>query len=224
MKKKRKILICTTIALVTVFVVGLSVIITNKLSPVTVIYKGKIDHSLRLKYFNDKHDVQLPMAKKLGIKPVANLVAFDKIKGDLTKISNLRGCFVEAKRPYLTPDAAVLLAKIGNDFADSLQARYIADHRIIVTSMFRTEEDVERLMKINKNTVKNSAHLYGTTFDIGWRRYQRYNRFSKRTNSQQLYDVLANVLIALKVQNCCYITQEQSQACFHITVRKNCSN
>jgi hypothetical protein len=55
MKKKRKILICTTIALVTVFVIGLSVIITNKLSPVSVIYKGKIDHSLRLKYFNDKH-------------------------------------------------------------------------------------------------------------------------------------------------------------------------
>jgi hypothetical protein len=183
---------------------------------------GKINHSLRLKYFNDLNNVQLPVAQELGVKPVADAAGLKKIKGELTKVSSSRGCFVSpvGLRPYLTSDAAALLAKIGADFADSLQARNLADHRIIVTSAFRTQKDVAKLMETNGNAVKNSAHQYGTTFDISWRYFLKCNIFAKRAEKQQLQDVLANVLIGLKVQNCCYILQEQLQACYHITVRK----
>jgi hypothetical protein len=217
MKKKRKILICITIVLVTVFIVGLSVIIINKFAPVTVIFKGEIKHSLRLRYFNDEHKVQLPMAEKLGVKPVADDAEFNNIISKLTKVESSRGYNNEAKRPYLVSDAANLIAKIGNDFADSLKVRGLSEHKIIVTSMFRTKEDVAKLKSPTK--IKNSTHLRGTTFDITYKSYKR-SRFSKQVDSQQVYAILVNVLVNLKKQDKCYIIQEIQSPCFHITVRK----
>ena len=53
-----------------------------------------------------------------------------------------------------------------------MEAKGIDRHRIIVTSILRTEEDVERLMNHNSVAVKNSAHRHATTFDISYRHFE----------------------------------------------------
>jgi hypothetical protein len=185
--------------------------------PPTISHGIVIDNNLRYKYLNDKHNKHLPVAEKLGVKPVADNAAFDEIKSKLTQVESSRGYNNEAKRPYLVPKAAALIAKIGNDFADSLEVRGLSEHKIIVTSMFRTMKDVENLKSPTK--IKNSAHLRGTTFDITYRRYKR-GISSKHVDNQQLYAILVNVLVNLKKQGCCYVVQEIKSPCFHITVRK----
>ena len=73
--------------------------------------------------------------------------------------------------PYLIPQAARLLNDIGRQYFDSLHVKGIPLHKIIVTSVLRTEDDVKRLRQRNTNATENSCHLYGTTFDICYNRY-----------------------------------------------------
>jgi hypothetical protein len=182
--------------------------------PPTISHGIVINNNLRYKYFNDKHNKHLPVAEKLGVKPVANNAEFNNIKSKLTRVKSSRGYNNDAQRPYLVPKAAALIAKIGNDFADSLKVRGLSEYEIIVTSMFRTQKDVENLKSPTK--IKNSVHLRGTTFDITYRRYIS----PKHLDNQQLYAILVNVLVNLKKQGCCYVVQEIESPCFHITVRK----
>ena len=52
-----------------------------------------------------------------------------------------------------------------------MDSKGLCDHKIVVTSILRTDEDVERLMKRNNVAVKNSAHRYATTFDVSYRNF-----------------------------------------------------
>ena len=42
-----------------------------------------------------------------------------------------------------------------------------------MTSVLRTQDDVKRLRRRNGNASANSAHFYGTTFDVSWKRFQK---------------------------------------------------
>ena len=80
--------------------------------------------------------------------------------------------------------------------------------------------DVKKLRKSNINSSKNSAHLYGTTFDISWVRYTKTDKDDPiDLDNGQLKMVLASVLRDLKRENRCYVKHERRQGCFHITVR-----
>jgi hypothetical protein len=228
-KKKRHIFRRILLSLLAIIAVGMLLAVSGLFycKAMYVTDSGKINHTLRTKYFNDKNDVQLPAAKRLGVSFVANDAEFETVKKSLTRVRSSRGCFVfpfaigaYRLRPYLTADAAALLRKIGSDFADSLQHRGIARHEIVVTSIFRTQEDVKRLQKSNSNAITNSMYQYGTIFDISWRHFVKYNAFAPSPDSQVLQDVLAHTLAALKTKGYCHIIQEQRQTCYHITVRE----
>ena len=65
------------------------------------------------------------------------------------------------------------LKEIAQKFQEELERAGYREHRIIITSIFRTREDVKALRETNSAASKNSAHMYGTTFDISFTRFNR---------------------------------------------------
>lgn len=174
--------------------------------------------------FGDLNDVHLSSAKKNGIKPVSDREEAEKHIDDLLFIGENRYYSVDKLThsiPYLVPKASALLMAIGMNFQDSLKAKGLDEYKLIVTSVLRTKDDVKRLRKRNSNASMNSAHFYGTTFDIS------YNRFNKVIQADSLAEerdvklklVLSEVLRDLKQADLCYVKYELKQGCFHITAR-----
>ena len=177
--------------------------------------------------YNDQNGVQLKSARKFGIKQtLKNRDAADDVKDSLVQIKN-NSHYSIAKLthsiPYLTNGAAGLLDMIGKNFLDSLESKGLNPNKIIVTSVLRTQEDIDKLQKSNPNSVKNSAHCYATTFDITYARFNKIKfknlRLCESVESELLKKVLGEVLRDLRKQNKCYVKYEVRQRCFHITTR-----
>ena len=171
--------------------------------------------------FNDMNDVHLSSAMSLGINPIhSREEAFD-LGEALCQIEDCDYYSIDSLShsiPFLVPKARDLLDTIGRNFIDSLQSRGGGSYKIIVTSVLRAENDISRLRKKNSNASSNSAHRFGSTFDIAYSRFQRTdNRYT--VADAQLKHLLAEVLLALRKQNKCYIRYEIKQGCFHITAR-----
>jgi hypothetical protein len=176
--------------------------------------------------FPDQNDVQLVSAQRNGVAIVKDRDEAERRKGELVYVGGNPYFFVEEAKssiPYLVPSAAVLLQDIGSVFFDSLQIKGIPLHKIIVTSVLRTQKDVEELRKHNFNAKQNSCHQYATTFDICYNRYktvQDPDGVKRRAvTNDTLKWVLSEVLDDFRNQNRCYIKYEKKQGCFHITVR-----
>lgn len=168
--------------------------------------------------FNDMNDRHLKAAKQCGIRPIYTDADFEKQKGKLSEISSCRDYVVDKLThsiPYLVPRAEELLEKIGHNFRDSLDCKGLPDRKIIVTSVLRTAGTVKQLRKKNVNASANSAHVYGTTFDVAYARYKG----ADKAETDKLKSVLAEVLQDLRQQKKCYVRYEFKQGCFHITVR-----
>jgi hypothetical protein len=169
--------------------------------------------------FNDLNNVQLTTAKKLGLKhPLKNRNEAKTVKKRLVRIRSNKYYTVDNLThsiPYLTEGAAGLLDTIGKNFIDALDKKGLKSNKIIVTSVLRTQEDIKKLQQSgNVNASSNSAHCYGTTFDITYIRYEKTPK-----DSQALKKVLGEVLLDLKKQKKCYVKYEVKQRCFHITSR-----
>ena len=192
--------------------------------------KNKVVQIKELNYatlFNDQNGVQLMSAAKFGImQPLKNRDAANEIKDSLVQIkNNIHYSIAKLTHsiPYLTEGAAGLLDMIGNNFLDSLESKGLNPNKIIVTSVLRTQEDIDKLQKSNPNSVKNSAHCYATTFDITYARYEKIKfknfRRCESVEKETLKKVLGEVLRDLRKQNKCYVKYEVKQRCFHITTR-----
>ena len=177
------------------------------------------------KAFPDQNDVQLISAQKYGVRPVQNRQEAEHRKGELTYIGSNPYYYVDNLKssiPYLVPRAAILLQDIGHNFFDSLQIKGIPLHKIIVTSVMRSKEDVQKLRNHNHNATQNSCHLYGTTVDVCYNRYKTVETTQeprRKVRNDTLKWVLSEVLNDLRLQNRCHIKYEVHQGCFHLTVR-----
>lgn len=177
--------------------------------------------------FKDRNSVHLRVAAKLGIEPLENRKEVKTVKDLLVQIESndrYKVDWLTHSVPYLTHGARSLLEQIGQNFQDSLSARGYEKHRIIVTSVLRTRDDVMRLRKSgNPNAVMNSAHMHGTTFDITYARYDRMFSLKsvvrKRPSHKEMKTILSEVLKDLRIGQKCYIMYEVKQRCFHITSR-----
>lgn len=185
--------------------------------------RGVVSYARSFPDLNDKH---LEAVKAIGIEPVADRTEADRRKKELVHIASNEAYEVDSLThsiPYLVPRAAELLAGIGTNFLDSLESKGLNPNRIIVTSVLRTRDDVKRLRPRNINASANSAHLYGTTFDISWKRFSKVHDEGGRplqdVASDTLKMVLAEVLRDLRAAERCYIKYERKQGCFHISAR-----
>ena len=141
--------------------------------------------------FNDLNDKHLKAARQWGIQPVTSDELLEEQMGKLDKIGSCR------------------------NFQDSLSSKGLSSRKIIVTSVLRTTGNVKKLRKKNVNASANSAHVYGTTFDVAYARYKG----AEKEETDKLKSVLAEVLQDLRKQKKCYVRYEFKQGCFHITVR-----
>lgn len=171
--------------------------------------------------FNDMNDTHLSAAKKIGISPLKSREAVNSATRKLVETNDEEAYTVDNLThsiPFLVPEAAELLSTIGRNFQDSLVMKHLPPHKLIVTSVLRTHSDVKRLRRGNVNSSANSAHCFGTTFDITWKRFLSVHG-ETTDNSDKLKQVLAEVLRDLKKNGSCYVKHEVKQACFHITAR-----
>lgn len=176
--------------------------------------------------FPDTNTVQLSAATKWGVSPVINREDAEARKRELVYIGSNPFYHVDplySSIPYLVPRAAVLLQDIGQAFYDSLYVKGVPLHKMIVTSVLRSQEDVAKLRRRNGNATENSCHLYGTTFDICYNRYKTVEDpdgpHRRAVRNDTLKWVLSEVLRDMRQQNRCYIKYEVKQGCFHMTVR-----
>ena len=176
--------------------------------------------------FPDTNAVQLVAARQWGVSPVKNREDAEARKRELVYIGSNPFYHVDplsSSIPYLVPRAAVLLQDIGQAFFDSLFVKGVPFHKLIVTSVLRSQEDVMKLRGRNVNATENSCHLYGTTFDICYNRYETVEdpqqARRRRVRDDSLKYVLSEVLRDLREQGRCYIKYEVKQGCFHMTVR-----
>ena len=176
--------------------------------------------------FPDTNAVQLVAAQKWGVSPVKNREDAESRKRELVYVGSNPYFHVDplySSIPYLVPKAAVLLQDIGQAFFDSLYVKGVPMHKIIVTSVLRSQEDVAKLRRRNGNATENSCHLYGTTFDICYNRYKTVENpegpARRQVRNDTLKWVLSEVLRDMRNQNRCYIKYEVKQGCLHMTVR-----
>lgn len=176
------------------------------------------------KLFKDLPEKHLSAAQLNGISPMEtrtdtsrciNKLVRLPMELDLYKIDKLTYSV-----PYLVPEASQLLTKICLNFRDSLISKKMPFYKPIITSVTRTKDDVAKLTRRNGNASDNSAHTYGTTFDISWKRFEKIGVVGKNdVSTDRLKFVLGQVLHDLREREKCYIVHERKQACFHITVR-----
>ena len=185
--------------------------------------RGVVSYKRSFPDLNDKH---LEVAKAVGIRPLEDREEAESMKEKLTHITDNEFYVVDSLThsiPYLVPRASALLDTIGSNFLDSLAAKGLNPNQVIVTSVLRTQSDVKRLRRRNGNASANSAHCFGATFDVSWKRFKKVEDEDGRplqdVGSDTLKLVLSEVLRDLRKADKCFIKYELKQGCFHITTR-----
>ena len=170
--------------------------------------------------FADMNETHLEKARAIGLKHIPSK-RDDIDTSRLERIEDDDFLIVDKLRysvPYLTRGAAAELHRIARAFSDSLDAKQFPDYKLVVTSVLRTEEDVNRLRRSgNPNASDNSAHCYGTTYDITYTRYWRELETEEFMQPYELTKVLAEVLRDEKNAGRILVKYERQEHCFHIT-------
>ena len=184
-----------------------------------IYYRKRLPYS---KLFNDLNEQHLNVAKRIGLERVPKNRAEVESEG-LVEIKDNDYYIVYDLRysvPYLTKNAAKELDAIGKAFQDSLRNHGLLDYKLVVSSVLRTEDDVLRLRRSgNPNASANSAHCYGTTFDITYTRYYREDESEAFMQPFELTKVLGEVLRDRRNAGHCLVKYEKQEHCFHITAK-----
>lgn len=170
--------------------------------------------------FNDSNHVHLAQARALGIAPIADDADAWYLGRGLVKVESNSWYLVDELKhsyPYLVPRARQVLDEIGRRFRDSLQARGGGQYRLKVTSVLRTPLTVGKLRRVNRNASGESAHQYATTFDISYSKFICDDSTATRRRFEDLKNLLAEVVDAMRKEGSILVKHERRQACFHIT-------
>lgn len=120
--------------------------------------------------------------------------------------------------PFAIPKAHALIDTIATRFQQKLVNTNLSGTRIMVTSVLRTRSSVARLLRYNRNAIRNSAHLHGTTFDISYATFTG-DHLIDTAEAEYLKEILAQTLFELRKEKKCWVTYEIFQTCFHIVAR-----
>ena len=170
--------------------------------------------------FNDINELHLEKAREVGLKSIPEKRDVVDTK-QLVKVEESDYLTIDELRysvPYLTAGAAAELNRIAKAFNDSLVRKQLPVYKLVCSSILRTEEDVTRLQKSgNPNASDNSAHCYGTTFDITYTKYDREEETDEFMQPFELTKVLGEVLRDEKDAGRILVKYEKKEHCFHIT-------
>lgn len=184
-----------------------------------VYYTRKIPYA---QYFADLNDAHVELAKRVGLSKIPQN-RDEVVSNKLTLVADNEYYVVDSLRysvPFLTKSAAAELSAIGKAFSDSLRRKEFPSYKLVVTSVLRTQADLERLRRSgNPNASDNSAHCYGTTFDISYTRYFREEETDEFMQPYELTKVLAEVLRDHKEAGRLLVKYEKKEHCFHITAK-----
>ena len=173
--------------------------------------------------FDDQNNKHIKYAESIGIAPLDSIEQICSVKNQLCKLRTCRHyriAHLTHSHPYLVPEAAQLLKEIGRDFKRRLRHGGYHPHRIVVTSLLRTKADVAQLMATPEgiNAVRNSAHLYGTTFDVSYANFAPWFGWGEVPSKDVLAHILGETLHGLRSQGRCLVKYERHTDCYHITV------
>ena len=175
--------------------------------------------------FNDLQSKQHDVASCIGLpRPPRDRADAASMRRQLVEIKTCDNYVVDSLThsvPYLIPSAKRELDSIGAEWADILSRNNLPHYRFYVTSVLRTQEDIKYLQRSgNINSVTQSCHCYGTTFDLAYMRYDKVTRTRDYMHEDNLKLVLGQVLLNHQRAGRIYVKYEAKQSCFHITVRK----
>ena len=175
--------------------------------------------------FNDQQARQYAVASQIGLpRPPKDRADAASMKKNLRLVHSTENYIVDSLThsvPYLIPVAARELDAIGAEWADILQRNGLPHYRFRVTSILRTQEDIRALQRSgNINSVTQSCHCFGTTFDLAYMHYDKVTRTRDYVHEDNLKLVLGQVLLNHQRAGKIYVKYEWKQSCFHITVRE----
>ena len=188
-----------------------------------VAYPGRT-FNYRIK-FNDLQVKQHAVASAIGLsRPPTDRDDAASMRKQLVEIKTNDNYIVDSLThsvPFLIPSAKRELDSIGAEWADILQRNGLPHYRFYVTSVLRTQEDIKYLQRSgNINSVTQSCHCYGTTFDLAYMRYNKVTRTRDYMHEDNLKLVLGQVLLNHQRAGKIYVKYEAKQSCFHVTVRQ----
>lgn len=188
-----------------------------------VAYPGRT-FNYRLK-FNDLQVKQHAAASAIGLpRPPKDRDDAARMRKSLVEIKTNDNYIVDSLThsvPFLIPSAKRELDSIGAEWADILSRNNLPHYRFYVTSVLRTQEDIKYLQRSgNINSVTQSCHCYGTTFDLAYMRYNKVTRTRDFMHEDNLKLVLGQVLLNHQRAGKIYVKYEAKQSCFHVTVRQ----
>ena len=176
--------------------------------------------------FGDEAAVHLNVSKKAGVRPIEASTSIMRLGGRVQEVKPTKCYQIDSlvnSIPYLTPKAKTLLDELSANFLDSLKAKGLNANEVMVTRMFQTTSNAERLQLGNSKKQVLPPYCYGTTFDISGKRFYKVEGpdscYVQDVHSDTLKLVLAEVLRDLKRAERCYIKYEFKEDCFQITAR-----
>lgn len=170
----------------------------------------------------DSNYLHYGVGRLSGIDPIVCDADAWHTKKPLVRVTSCKEFYVDELKhsyPYLIPEADRLLHQLGQRFNDSLMARGGGDYRLKVTSMLRTNKTVRRLRRVNRAAVDSSSHQFGTTFDVSYTRFMLTKTGGVYRTQEDLKNLLAEILVAMRKEDLCYVIFEPRSGCFHITAR-----
>ncbi|MBR4499670.1 MAG: hypothetical protein IKP11_03935 [Paludibacteraceae bacterium] len=175
--------------------------------------------------FNDLQVKQHAVASTIGLsRPPKDRDDAASMRKRLVEVKTNDNYIVDSLThsvPFLIPSAKRELDSIGEEWADILRRNNLPHYRFYVTSVLRTQEDIKYLQRSgNINSVTQSCHCYGTTFDLAYMRYNKVTRTRDYMHEDNLKLVLGQVLLNHQRAGKIYVKYEAKQSCFHVTVRK----
>lgn len=177
------------------------------------------------KRFNDLQSKQYAVASKIGLpRPPKDREDAASMRSKLVEVKTCNNYIVDDlthSAPYLIPSAKKELDAIGEEWADILQRNGLPHYRFYVTSVLRTQESIKYLQRSgNINSVTQSCHCYGTTFDLAYMRFDKVTRTCDYMHQDNLKLVLGQTLLNHQRAGKIYVKYEAKQSCFHVTVRE----
>jgi hypothetical protein len=123
----------------------------------------------------DVNAVQVAQAQRMGVRAGDSAERLAR-EGRLVRLADSTRYWIVRdltfSAPYVTPDTEAMLAELGERFHAKLDSLGLPPFRMEITSVLRTAENQRSLQRRNPNAARGvSAHEFGTTVDIAYRRF-----------------------------------------------------